>query len=149
MTIYEIDRLTRGGSDVVWPDPKPAKGAHWNKSIRAARTYANSWAREYVKLVYYACVTCGGKIDLEWAHVLSGKGDSVHWEVENMTRQCKVCNDLHEYEPEHLVAWFVETYGQPALYELTLKANTNVKLGFGAVMKIGDRYRQRVKEMKE
>jgi cytochrome c peroxidase len=148
-TLSEIDRWTRGGGDVVIGNPKPAK---WSKGVRSARTYANSWGRQYVKLIYHECVTChvSEKVEsLEWAHVFSGKGDAVHWEPMNMARQCTRCNQLHEDHPEHLIAWFLARYGQPALYELTIKANTNVKLGYSEVMKAGDRLRSMCKEIVE
>ena len=129
--------------DIVRGYPKPTAAGHWSKSIRAARMYADSWARDWVKTKYNACVTCGSRNNLEWAHVLSGKGDSVRWEEMNMTLQCNPCNQLHEHSPEPLVTWFLKTYGQTALFELTLKANTNVKLGYSRVMKIGDGLREK------
>jgi hypothetical protein len=146
MTIRQIEAATRGERDVV-RDPKPTAKAHWKRSVRSARLYANQWAREWVKAKYSACVTCGSRSSLEWAHVLSGKGDAVRWEECNMTRQCTPCNNLHEFEPEHLIAWFLKTYGQPALFALTVKANTNVKFGYAAVMKIGDKLREKMREV--
>jgi hypothetical protein len=146
MTPRQIDKATRGGPDVVrLPDPKPTGKAHWKKSIRAARLYADQWCREWVKQKYDRCVTCGNKINLEWAHILSGKGQSVRWEEKNMTRQCKRCNNLHEYEPEHLISWFFNIYGQPALNDLVTLANITRKYTFSQIMKIGDTYRAKVR----
>mgnify|MGYP001615360202 CR=1 FL=1 len=146
MTPYQIDRATRGGPDVLRGDPKPTAAAHWKRSLKAARIYTNQWCREWVKLYYDRCVTCGRKTELEWAHVLSGKGDAVRWEKLNMTRQCAPCNRLHEYDPEPLMTWFLKTYGQPALFDLTVKSNTVPKYIFSQIMAIGDAYRQEIQE---
>jgi len=139
-------RRSTGYGDVFRPQPKSVKGAHWNRSIRAARLYANQWAREWVKSRYPRCVPCGSDVNLEWAHVLSGKGDAVRWEERNMTRQCTRCNQLHESHPEHLVAWFVQTYGQSALAELVAKAETLPKYTYSQIMEIGDKYRKLCKQ---
>jgi hypothetical protein len=129
------------GRDVVRGDPKPTKAARWKQSKKAARLYADQWCREYVKHVWDHCVTCGSRINLQWAHVLSGKGDSVRWNALNMTRQCEPCNNLHEYEPERLTAWFVETYGQQALFDLVCTSNTAARFTYSEIMKVGDFYR--------
>jgi hypothetical protein len=139
-------RRETGYGDVVRSDPKPTAAGHWNKSIRAARQYADGWAREYVKQLYPFCVTCGSRDNLTWAHVLSGKGDAVKWEERNMTRQCAMCNSAHESNPEPLVTWFLRQYGQPALFALTLQANTSVKRTYAQIMKFGDKYREKVRE---
>ena len=134
-------RRAQGYGDIVRGDPKPAKGAHWNRGIRVARLYANQWCREWSKGVYLRCVTCGGPAE-EWAHVLSGKGDAVRWEKQNICRQCARCNLIHEMDPEPLVTWFLKTYGQPALFELTVKSNRPVKMTYSQIMTIGDEYRK-------
>lgn len=127
---------------VLLGDPKPTAAAHWNKSLRAARLYTDQWCREWVKRKYSTCVTCESKVNLQWAHVLSGKGDAVKWEKLNMTRQCERCNQLHESNPVPLTTWFVRTYGQPALFDLTIKANTIAKRTFSEIMAIGDKYKR-------
>ncbi len=136
-----------GYGDVV-RDPKPTKAARWKRSIRAARLYADQWCRKYVKTVWDRCVTCGSQYNLQWAHVLSGKGDAVRWDVDNMTRQCEKCNNLHEYEPEHLTAWFIRERGQGALFDLVVRSNRAVKRTYSDIMKIGDSYREIVETRK-
>ena len=130
-------------------DPKPTAAGRWKKSIRSARLYADQWAREYVKLVYHCCATCGSRDQLEWAHVLSGKGYAIRWELMNMTRQCVACNRLHEYEPQHLYEWFVKQYGQPALFRLTVQSNTLVKYHYRDIMKIGAILREKCNSVKQ
>jgi hypothetical protein len=122
-------------------DPKPSAKAHWKKSVRAARLYADQCCREWVKANYPWCVTCGGQFNLEWAHVLSGKGDAVRWEKQNMTRQCRVCNQLHEEHPEALTEWFIDTYKYPAFAALVVQSNTPVKFTYSQIMAKGDEYR--------
>lgn len=127
---------------VVFADPKPARGAHWNKSLRAARLYTDQCCRDWARSIYPRCVTCGSTFNLEWAHVLSGKGDAVRWEEKNMTRQCNPCNQLHEFRPGPLIDWFVKTYGYPAFVTLTTLGNTTVKRTYSQIMAIGDRYKK-------
>ena len=142
MKPYAISRRDLyGGSDIVRSDPKPAKGAHWKQSIRAARLYADQWAREWTKTRYPRCVTCGREPQ-EWAHVLSGKGDAVRWDINNMTRQCQRCNQLHESHPEHLNEWFMSTYGWKPFVDLVARSNVAVKLSYEKIMKIGDDLRK-------
>jgi len=136
------------GRDILKAMPKPTKAARWKVSMGAARKYADSWAREYVRLKYPFCVTCGSTMILEWAHVLSGKGDAVKWDELNIARQCQRCNQLHESHPEHLYAWFWLEYGHRAFDELVVKSNQAVKLYPAGVCKIGDAWRERVRAMK-
>lgn len=142
-----ISRRDRyGGSDVVRGYPKPTAAGHWKKSVRAARLYADQWARAWAHTQWDYCVTCGSRINLQWAHVSSGRsdGNSVRWEKKNMTIQCEPCNHLHEHEPEHLIAWFLENYGQPALFALTVQSNRVVKYTYSEIMAIGDKYREAI-----
>jgi hypothetical protein len=133
----------RKGLTILLGQPKPTAAAHWKKSVRAARLYADQCCREWVKANYPWCVTCGNPDTaiLEWAHVLSGKGDAVKWEKVNMCRQCNPCNSLHEFNPAPLTEWFIQTYGQPAFAALVVKSNTPIKFTYSDIMAIGDKYR--------
>lgn len=141
--------LSRGYGDVVRSDPKPTKSAHWKKSLRAARMYADQWCREYVKTQWDRCVTCGSQYNLQWAHVLSGKGDAVRWYEDNMTRQCEPCNNLHEHEPEHLTEWFVKERGQMSLFNLVCRSNKVMKYTYSQIMAIGDEYRKKATNLQK
>ncbi len=136
-----LQSMHSGHGDVIRPHPKQV----WTRSLKAARTYANQWGREWVKVFFDRCVTCGAKVNLQWAHVLSGKGDAVRWHKQNMTRQCEHCNQLHEEHPEHLVHWFIKRYGQKAYTDLTIIANRAVKLTYSDIMLIGDELRAEVR----
>jgi hypothetical protein len=122
-------------------DPKLTRAVAWKISLKAARIYADQWCREYVKGKWQRCVTCGSPSNLEWAHILSGKGDAVRWDIQNMTRQCTRCNQLHESHPEHLHNWFITKYGYPDFAALVARGNVAVKRTYSQIMKIGSQYR--------
>jgi hypothetical protein len=114
MTICQIERATRGGSDVVYAKKKRKKPT----ARKLAKRYADDWCRAYAHKMFDNCVTCGAGKEkvLQWGHLLTGECESTRWDIDNFAIQCSGCNMRHEHDFTIYLDWFMRERG-PVRYE--------------------------------
>ena len=87
------------------------KKKDYNKEKRLLKKKLDNLCREYNKLKYDKCVTCGSVEDLQWGHLLTSRSLSTRWDEKNYARQCSGCNLRHEHKPEYFIQWYLRTNG--------------------------------------
>jgi hypothetical protein len=100
---------------------------------------------EVVKLIAFArdgeCVTCPLWLEIKkgnpqphipsWVmqpgHFITRGAHAVKWDLRNVYQQCKTCNYLHEYHPEVLANYVVNTLGVEEFEKLVFDGNKTKK----------------------
>lgn len=135
-----------GGSDVLRADPKKKKKPNPRK---AAKRYADDWARAYCKKMYPVCVTCGKGPEqavMQWGHLLTAAAESTRWVSYNFACQCAGCNMRHEYDPSPFTLWFIRKYGTMAYELLAATHHKPAHFKTADLIEIGDKYKRLCEE---
>lgn len=82
---------------------------------------------EYIRKRDKRCITCGHTEQLTNSHLITRSKYSVRWSELNCHCQCRGCNMLHEFQPEHYTNWFIKKYGLKKYQNLILESNQTKK----------------------
>jgi hypothetical protein len=137
VTVHEINKACRGGSDVVRTKKRPKPSAR-----KLAKRYADEWARAYAHKMFKACVTCGKTSNLQWAHLLTGGAESTRWDIDNFAIQCGGCNLRHEHDFTIYLDWFMKERGQIRYDSLVAKHHQPAHFKASDLIDIGNRFKQ-------
>jgi 5-methylcytosine-specific restriction endonuclease McrA len=93
LTIRQINKVTRGGSDIAWPKKK-------RKPSRASAVKAADDAfSPYIRKRDPFCVTCG-EATRDCSHVFSRSHYATRWNEQNAFGQCGKCHFIHHNQSE-------------------------------------------------
>lgn len=106
---------------------KPKKKPNYEKLAQAL-------LRRIVRAKYKdTCVVCGktsASAVMQAGHIISRRKKSVFADFENVVCQCQGCNTLHQYEPQHLINWFIRAYGIERWEALCERAKQPAKISW-------------------
>ena len=118
MTARQIEKATRGGSDIVRADPKPRRKYKHKTERQKAVDAADDAFSLYIRTLYPFCVTCGEPTQ-DCSHVFKRDHYSTRWNEQNAFGQCKKCHYLHHNKSEsYLLEYASYHMGMKAFIEL-------------------------------
>ena len=130
---------------------KPKKIPKKKRAKKTARQIAMARAIKYCSLYIRArdgkCVTCESEDNLQNGHLITCAKMATRFSKVNCNCQCRSCNNLHEYQPEHYTKWFIDTYGVDEYDKLYRLSNTPVKITTPELVEIGDNFKREYEEL--
>ena len=118
------------------------------KAVKAADKAFSEYIRKRDGYTCYTCGYAGQPRDgvMQVGHLITRSKYSVRWDVDNAACQCRSCNMLHEYQPEHFTDKYIRDRGIEAYHALVLRSNTPRKYTTAEIREIAKEYKRATEE---
>lgn len=88
--------------------------------VKALDTAFSLYVRKRDKNV---CQICGSYKQPQCGHILSRVAHSTRWDLTNACCMCAKCNLLNEFQPQHVISWYIHNHGLKAWDDLCFRYN--------------------------